>query len=39
MTPEPEAPTPIGFRLLVVAAALYLLVRLVEMVGWVLKKL
>ena len=39
MTPEPEERTPIGFRLLVIAAAFYLLVRLVEIVAWVIKKL
>jgi hypothetical protein len=33
-TPVGE-PTPLGFRILVVAAAIYLLVRLVQGVAWV----
>ncbi len=39
MTPDPPERTPIGFRLLLTAAVLYLAVRLVEVVGWVVRRL
>lgn len=34
-----DQPVPLGFKLLVVAAGLYILLRVVEGVGWLLNRL
>jgi hypothetical protein len=39
MTDASTRPTPWGFRILVGAAALYLVVRLVQIVAWVVDRL
>jgi hypothetical protein len=39
MTEEPNEPTPILFRVVLVAAALYLLLRFVQGIAWVVERL